>query len=80
MAIAAMVAAAGIVALVWLDFDPGSDSRRDDGMTTASAVSRAGATATPSEPPTHLQRPQTVPGSLVIARTHDFGAAAASGK
>jgi hypothetical protein len=62
MAIAAMVAAAGIVALVWLDFDPGSDSRRgDDGITTATAVSRAGAIATPSEPPDDLQRPQTLP-------------------
>jgi hypothetical protein len=61
MAIAAMVAAAGIVALVWLDFSPGSDSHGGDGMTTASAVSRAGAFVTPSEPPTHLQRPQTVP-------------------
>jgi hypothetical protein len=61
MAIAAVVAAAGIVALVWIDFDPQSDSRRDDGMTTASAVSRAGAIATPSEPAIHLQRPQTVP-------------------
>jgi hypothetical protein len=60
MAIAAMVAAAGIVALVWLDFGPGSDSHGDDGMTTASAVSRAGAIATPSEPPTRLQKPQTV--------------------
>jgi len=61
MAIAAMVAAVGIVALVWLDFDPASDSRRDDGMITASAVSRAGAISTPSEPPIHLQKPQTVP-------------------
>jgi hypothetical protein len=60
MAIATMVAAAGIVALVWLDFGPGSDSHRDDGITTASAVSRAGAFVTPSEPPTHLQKPQTV--------------------
>jgi hypothetical protein len=62
MAIAAVVAAVGIVALVWLDFDPGSDlPSADDGMTTASAVSRAGAIATPSEPPIHLQKPQTVP-------------------
>jgi hypothetical protein len=62
MAIAAMVAAAGIVALVWLDFSPGSDSRSgEDGMTTATAVSRAGAIATPSEPPTRLEMPQTVP-------------------
>jgi hypothetical protein len=60
MAIAAMVAAAGIVALVWLDFGPGSDSQGDDGMTTATAVSRAGAFVTPSEPPTRLQKPQTV--------------------
>ena len=62
MAIAAMVAAAGIVALVWLDFSPGSDVRSgDDGLITATAVSRAGAIATPSEPLTHLQKPQTVP-------------------
>jgi hypothetical protein len=60
MAIAVMVAVAGIVALVWLDFGPGSDSHGDDGMTTASAVSRAGAFVTPSEPPTHLQKPQTI--------------------
>jgi hypothetical protein len=60
MAIAVMVAAAGIVALVWLDFGPGSDSHGDDGITTASAVSRAGAFVTPSEPPSHLQSPQTV--------------------
>jgi hypothetical protein len=67
MAIAAMVAAVGIVALVWLDFGPGSDSHGDDGITTASAVSRAGAFVTPSEPPTHLQIPQTV-GSATAPR------------
>jgi hypothetical protein len=60
MAIAAMVAAAGIVALVWLDFGPGSDPHGDDGITTASAVSRAGAFVTPSEPPSRLQKPETV--------------------
>jgi|HubBroStandDraft_3_1064219.scaffolds.fasta_scaffold3158934_1 hypothetical protein len=59
MAIAALVAAAGIVALVWLDFGPGSESHGDDGLTTATAVSRAGAFVTPSEPPTRLQKPQT---------------------
>jgi hypothetical protein len=60
MAIAVMVAAAGIVALAWLDFGPGSDSHGDDGLTTATAVSRAGAIVTPSEPPTRLQKPQTI--------------------
>jgi hypothetical protein len=62
MAIAAMIAVAGTVAMLWMDFGPGSDSRGgSDGLTTASVVSRAGAIATPSEPPPHLEIPQTVP-------------------
>lgn len=57
--IAGMVAAIGALCL-WSDLtsDP---SGRGDGMTTSAVVSRAGAIMTPSEPPTHLIVPQTVP-------------------
>jgi hypothetical protein len=59
--IAAFVAAIGAFCL-W------SDLRNDslghgDGMITSAVVSRAGAIATPSEPPVHLVVPQTVSAS-----------------
>ena len=59
--IAAIVAAIGAFCL-W------SDLRNDtlggaDGMITSAVVSRAGAIATPSEPPAHLVMPQTVVSS-----------------
>jgi uncharacterized membrane protein HdeD (DUF308 family) len=58
--IAVAVAAIGAFCL-WSDLY--NDSRdRGDGMVTSAVVSRAGATMTPSEPPTHLVVPQTVLG------------------
>jgi hypothetical protein len=59
--IAASVAAIGMVCL-WSDLR--NDSRgRGDRMMTSAVVSRAGATLTPSEPPSHLVVPQTVPAA-----------------
>ena len=56
--IACIVAAIGAFCL-WSDLR--SDSLgRGDGMITSAVVSRAGAIATPSEPPTQLVVPQTV--------------------
>lgn len=60
MAIAALIAAMSLAALVLLDFGPGNSAGNADGMITASVVSRAGATATPSEKPTKIAAPQTV--------------------
>jgi hypothetical protein len=59
--IATLVAGIGAFCL-WSDLK--SDSQdRGDGMTTSAIVLRAGATMTPSEPPTHLVAPRTVPGT-----------------
>ena len=56
--IAVAVAAIGAFCL-WSDLN--SDPLdRGDGMITSAVVSRAGATMTPSEPPTHLVVPETV--------------------
>jgi hypothetical protein len=56
--IATNVAALGVL---WLWSDLRSESPgRDDGTITSAVVSRAGAIATPSEPPAHLVAPQTV--------------------
>jgi hypothetical protein len=56
--IASIVAAIGAFCL-WSDLR--SDSLgRGDGMITSAVVSRAGAIATPSEPPAHLVAPQTM--------------------
>jgi hypothetical protein len=60
MAIAALVAAMSVAALVLLDFGPGNSLGNADGMVTASVLSRAGATATPSEKPTNVAAPETI--------------------
>jgi hypothetical protein len=57
--IAAIVAAIGVFCL-WSDLKNDSPDR-GDGIITSAVVSRAGAIMTPSEPPTHLMVPQTVP-------------------
>jgi hypothetical protein len=56
--IAIIVAALGVFFL-WSDLSSESPSR-GDGIITSAVVSRAGAIATPSEPPAHLVAPQTV--------------------
>jgi hypothetical protein len=57
--IAIVVAAIGGFFL-WSDLK-GDSSGRGDGMITSAVVSRAGAIITPSEPPSHLVVPRTVP-------------------
>jgi hypothetical protein len=57
--VAGLVAAIGAFCL-WSDLKNDALDR-GDGMVTSAVVSRAGATITPSEPPTHLVVPQTVP-------------------
>jgi hypothetical protein len=59
--VAALVAGIGVFCL-WSDLKNDSVDR-DDGMITSAVVSRAGAIMTPSEPPTHLIVPQTMPGA-----------------
>ena len=56
--IATIVAALGAFCL-WSDLSSESPGR-GDGIITSAVVSRAGAIATPSEPPAHLVAPQTV--------------------
>jgi hypothetical protein len=56
--IAIVVAALGVFFL-WSDLSSEAPGR-DDGIITSAVVSRAGAIATPSEPPAHLVVPQTV--------------------
>jgi hypothetical protein len=58
--IATIVAAIGAFCL-WSDLKNDSLDR-GDGIITSAVVSRAGAIMTPSEPPSHLLVPQTVPG------------------
>ena len=60
MAIAALVAMMSVAALALLDFGPTNSQGNGDGMITASVLSRAGATATPSEKPTHIAAPETI--------------------
>jgi hypothetical protein len=57
--VAGLVAAIGVFCL-WSDLKNDALDR-GDGMITSAVVSRAGATITRSEPPTHLVVPQTVP-------------------
>ncbi len=59
--IAAIVATIGASCL-WSDLRNNSLGH-GDGMITSAVVSRAGAIATPSEPPAHLVVPQTVPAT-----------------
>jgi hypothetical protein len=59
--IASIVAAIGAFCL-WSDLRNDSLGR-GDGMITSAVVSRAGAIITPSERPTHLIVPQTIPAS-----------------
>ena len=61
MSIAAFVAVASSLCLLLLD-RTGSDTRSPDGMITSAVVARAGAVASPSEPP-RIGAPQTVPAS-----------------
>jgi hypothetical protein len=61
MAIAALIAATCVIAIFLMDFRTEASSPGGDGMITASVVSRAGAIATPSEPPPHLAAPKTTP-------------------
>jgi len=56
--IATIVAALGAFCL-WSDLSSESPAR-GDGIITSAVVSRAGAIATPSEPPAHLVVPQTL--------------------
>jgi hypothetical protein len=63
MAIAALIAIACVIAIFFMDFRTEANSPGGDGMITASVVSRAGAIATPSEPPPHLTAPKTMPAT-----------------
>jgi hypothetical protein len=56
--IATVVAGIGVFCL-WSDLK-NDELDRGEGMVTSAVVSRAGATMTPSEPPSHLVVPQTV--------------------
>ena len=69
--VAAVVAAVGIVAILFEDFGPGSNSLGSgDGMITASALARAGAFALPTEPPVRLAIPKPV--SISESPSEDF--------
>jgi hypothetical protein len=57
--VASLVAAIGAFCL-WSDLKNDAPDR-GDGMITSAVVSRAGAIITPSERPTHLVQPQTMP-------------------
>ena len=59
MAVAALVAVASVVALVLLDFGPGTAQGSGDGMITSAVLARAGAVASPSEKPI-IAAPETV--------------------
>ena len=59
MAITALVAAASVTALLLLDFGPGTAQGSGDGMITSAVLTRAGATASPSEKPI-IAAPETV--------------------
>jgi hypothetical protein len=60
MAVAALVAVASVTALLLLDFGPNSPQGNADGVITSAVLSRAGATATPSEKPTDIAAPETI--------------------
>jgi Tfp pilus assembly protein FimT len=59
MAVAAVIAAIGAAAFLFTDLRPAANS--DSDLVTASVLSRAGATSTPSARPDHLVIPTTVP-------------------
>jgi hypothetical protein len=63
MIIAGLISVIGSVSIIfWTDFGPGRYSQGSgDGMITASALARAGATAVPTEPPAHLAIPKSIP-------------------
>jgi len=63
MIIAGLISVVGTVSIIcWMDSGPAGNSHGGgDGMITASAVARAGAIASPTEPPDHLSIPKTVP-------------------
>jgi hypothetical protein len=60
MVIAALAAMASMTALMLLDFAPNGSRDNADGMITSAVLSRAGATATPSEKPTDIAAPETI--------------------
>jgi hypothetical protein len=60
MAIAALVAVASVTALLLLDLASTSSQDNADTMITSAVLSRAGATATPSEKPTDIAAPATI--------------------
>jgi hypothetical protein len=60
MAIAALVAVASVAALLLLDFGPNRVAGNADGMITSAVLTRAGATATPSQRPTDIAAPATI--------------------
>jgi hypothetical protein len=59
--IATVILAIGVF-FIWSDLRDDALGR-GDGMITSAVVSRAGATVTQSEPPSHLVAPQTMPAS-----------------
>jgi len=87
MALAALVAVMSVTALLLLDFGPNSSHGNADGMITSAVVSRAGATATPSEKPIDIAAPETIAvsgpprptrwlgvvGIEILGRTHGNG-------
>ena len=56
--IAAMVAAIGLAGILLIDLQPSANSDAD--ITTASVLSRAGATSAPSQRPVNLTIPESV--------------------
>jgi hypothetical protein len=68
MAVAALVAVASVTALLLLDFGPNSPQGNADGVITSAVLSRAGATATPSEKPTDIAAPETIAVSERLRR------------
>lgn len=59
MAIAVLIAVAGISALALLEFSSDREGS-GDGMITSAVLARAGATVTPSVKPTDIAAPDTV--------------------
>jgi hypothetical protein len=67
MIVAGLIAVVGTVSILWMDSGPDSNSQGSgDGMITASALSRSGAIALPTQPPAHLAIPKTVPVSELL--------------
>jgi hypothetical protein len=67
MIVAGLIALVCSVSIYFMDFGPEADALGSgNGMITASVLSRAGAAALPTEKPTQLAIPKTVPVSETL--------------